>query len=418
MEAQREYASHVTWRGSRFGCRTTIANDLGLVAAHRPRARPGPSILALWATALVITAAEPARAVAAPTPPPWTPPKLSLTADTWIQFGVLGQFMYEAKQANAGDFNEDTMERDSWSNEVFVRRLRMIAQGALVGLPFYVSSDTPNLGKGGTDSQFFLNDAMLAVPLIPDAARLIVGRMLVPFSFENLQPAGGLLGTDYNLNALKLPPYIKAPYRDNGVQLAGVLAGNWIEYRTGIFASRNDLNDVVGSDQGPRVTGRVMLNLADPQTGGWWYWENALGTKTTSAIGAGFDYQKNGGPYADRNYWAWVVDGVFDRPVGSSGQVLSFAVAYYGWNHASDNFTGQTASAQCGWLLWNWFQPVLRWEHQNPDRGSNLDTYHVGLNFYLYGANANLKTDFAFGDRRDAAGHYQSTGRVQLQIFL
>lgn len=420
MDAQRHDPSHVTWRRCRFDRRTTTANDADVVAGRRPRARPGPgSILGLLATVLVFAAAEPARA--------WTP-KMSLlapwsyspeTEDTYIQFGLLAQIMYEAKEANAGHFNEATMERDSWSNALFVRRIRMLVQGAFhKSLLFFVSSDSPNLWKNNNSNELFLNDAFLEVKLIPQV-NILAGRLLSPFSFENLQPAGALLGIDYTLNALKLPLYVKAPYRDNGVALTGVLFQNWIEYRAGVFAaSRHEETDHGAHAWGPRFTGRVMLNLAGPQNG-WFYFVNSLGTKTTSSIGAGFDYQKNGGPMAGLDYQAWVVDAVVDRTLGSTGQVLSFAFAYYDWRHASDNFTGNTAAVTGGWLLWGRVQPVLRWEHQSPDHASDLDTYHVGLNVYILKPyTLNVKADWAFGDRRDAAGHYQNAARVQVQVLL
>jgi hypothetical protein len=38
-----------------------------------------------------------------------------------------------------------------------------------------------------------------------------------------------------------------------------------------------------------------MIDFADPQ-GQWFYIGNSLGTKTTRSIGAGFDYQQDGGP--------------------------------------------------------------------------------------------------------------------------
>jgi hypothetical protein len=112
-----------------------------------------------------------------------------------------------------------------------------------------------------------------------------------------------------------------------------------------------------------------------------------------------------------------VIDAAIDQPL-APGRVFTGSAAYFDWRHANSDFTGNTAYVQSGLLLADRWQPVLRWEHQSPETGRMLDSYHIGLNFYLKGNNANLKADWVFGDRRDALGVHKYAFRMQLQILL
>jgi len=328
-------------------------------------------LLPALAAGIVLSCATPALA--------WSP-KLAVDENTWAQVGVLGQFQFEAKQDNAGT------NGDQWSNGAFVRRFRLLMQGSVhKNVQFLFDTDIPNAGKSADFGQpapqekLILNDAFVDFNLVP-ALKFEVGRILLPFSYENKQSATALLGLDYNLNAIKIPTFSEplAAWRDNGVEARGLLLNNLIDYRVGVFTGQRD--NAINPDDHLRYTGHVMLNLAEAQPG-WFYSNSNFGKQTIRSLGVGFDMQDDATPVyttdtsvspqchhagpAAQDYRAWEVDGQLEQPLGN-GQAISASAAWFDWEHAAGDFSGNTAFAQAGYLVTPHWQPVLRWEHQDP----------------------------------------------------
>src|SRR5205807_277870 len=92
--------------------------------------------------------------------------------------------------------------------------------------------------------------------------------------------------------------------RDAGAELRGLLMDGHIEYRAGLFQGRRNVQipppaaagapavtvDRVGSRNSFRVTGRLQLNLLDPETG-FFYGGTYLGAKKILSVGGSYDYQ-------------------------------------------------------------------------------------------------------------------------------
>lgn len=323
----------------------------------------------------------------------WSP-KLEVDENTWIQFGFLTQLQYETIEDAAGTDN------DSWSQEFFTRRARILAQGSVhEKVKFFFDTDLPNAGKTGAANTLVWNDGIIDLQFAP-AFKVSMGRILPPFSLESQASAAGLLGIDYNLNTIKLPtPNDRSFWRDDGLEARGILFGNLIDYRAGVFRGERDA--AVNPDQDGRFAGMVMVNLADAQPG-WFYNMNSLGAARMLSLGAGYDRIGNS---AVDDGEAWSVFALIDQPVGVGA--VTAAAAYYDWEGPNyGGFVGNTASAQLGYLFpcrimqGALIQPVARWQFQDPDTGSSLHTYNLGLNYYLKGHSINFKADYAINDRR------------------
>jgi hypothetical protein len=338
----------------------------------------------------------------------WTP-KLEVNEDVWMQLGFLGQGWFEAVEDNAGD-------NDEWSKDFYFRRFRILGQGSVhKNVKFFFDTDVPNSGKKGTtDNDLILNDAFVDLQFMPEF-NVQLGRILVPFSVENKASAALLLGIDYNTNVTKIPTFIdRAFWRDDGVEVRGVLLDGLIDYRVGLF----DGASINNSDDHMRTTGMIMVNLGDAQPG-WFYNMNSLGSLKVLSFSAGYDYIGIGGAGVE-DHKAWNVGAHLEQPLGN-GRIVGSAT-FYDWE--GPFFEGQTASVQAGYLLpcpfrdGSHIQPVLRWLRQDPDGGSKLDTYAIGLNYFLKGHNINFKADYAINDRFAADGDRVDAFRFQTQLLF
>jgi hypothetical protein len=351
-------------------------------------------------------------------------PRLSIDDDTWLQFRFLAQLQLEAAEMGAG------VDADRWSYDMFTRRARIIGSGSVhKNVKFLFSTDVPNAGKQGVPNELVWNDGFVDFQLAP-AVNISIGRILLPFSPENRASAATLLGIDYNLNLLKVPTLMsRAFWRDDGIELRGVLAAGSIEYRGGVFKGARTFNlagpgepvRLNNPDNSLRTTGMAMINLADAQPG-WFYNPNSLGTLSVLSFGGGFDRIPNSTADIDHSL-AWNLFAIIEQPL--AGGRLNAMAGYYSWDGPAwvGGFEGTTLGAQVGYLLPDRFlegqwQPVVRFQRQDDTNAEfTLNTFNVGLNYLLKGHAANCKLDLAINDRR-VAGEGTNAVRFQTQLFF
>jgi hypothetical protein len=345
----------------------------------------------------------------------WTP-KLEVNEDVWMQLGFLGQMWVETVEDNAG-------ESDKWSKDFYFRRARILGMGSVhKNVKFFFDTDVPNSGKkGNADNDLILNDAFIDLQVMPEF-NVSFGRILVPFSVENKASAALLLGIDYNTNVTKLPlNFIKSAFwRDDGVEVRGILLDGLIDYRVGIFDGEGDTG--LNPDDHLRSTGMVMINLGDAQPG-WFYNMNSLGSLKVLSLSAGYDYIGNGGAGIEDGK-AWNVGAHIEQPLGN-GRIVGSATFYDydGPNYSA--FEGQAASVQAGYLMpcpfneGSHIQPVVRWQHQDNDiTDRKLDSYGIGMNYFLKGHNINFKAEYTINDRFAADGDRVDAFRFQTQLLF
>ena len=334
-------------------------------------------------------------------------------ADVSVRFGLLLQPQYQS-------LGETTYTGQG--QNLYLRRTRVIVGGTLFGVvDYFFDTDYPNLFLGqaasGTPSvkyvpQFNIQDAFATWRLFGktrygDTIMLDAGYMLPPMAHNAVQGAGTLFGWDYfkftfqHDEAFQTPPLVDDPAaRDVGVQLRGLLVGGHLEYRAALFQGLRGAKTTTatGSQNFFRVTGRIQINLLDPETG-FFYAGTYLGEKRILSVGGSYDFQ-NG---LDDGYQYWDADAFLDLPVGPGVATAQLDVAH--WNGHSFIpqvpimgqvgvvLEDQTAvMAEAGYTFFcARLSPIGRFEHLHGPSLPTQNRYSGGLAFWPYGHNSNIK---------------------------
>jgi len=348
----------------------------------------------------------------------WSP-KLEVNENTWVQLGYLHQFWYQSVDDGAGVASDR-----SRSSEFFTRRNRVMLLGqATENVHFFLNYDAASGSGAGAYQDPVLTDAMIDFR-ISDAFKVMVGRQLVPFTIDNNTSAVTLTGIDYPTRALANQPTTSAGafWRDDGITVRGLLAGGKIDYRVGYFAGDRDVGR--NADDDGRYTGMVMYNFASPQ-GGWFFNQNSLGALDVLTIGAGMDNISRSGAADDHE--AWSVFFTMEKTLGAGH--LSFNGTYIDWDGVVTNApnttpvpiafgSGSSTSIQIAFLpTGSKWQPVLRWQQQDPDDSDSLDTIGIGLAYYLSGHRVNIKAEYSIDDQF-VGGKEVDAFRIQTQLFF
>ena len=344
----------------------------------------------------------------------WSP-KLEVNENAWVQLGYLHQFWYESVDEGAAD--------GSRSGDFFTRRNRIMLLGqAAEKVFFFVNYDAASGAANGGRQDPVLTDAFIDYRISP-ALNVMVGRQLVPFSIDNQASAVSLTAIDYPTRALAPLPTNPsgAFWRDDGVQVRGVLDEGFFAYRVGYFQGAIDSNN--NSREDGRFTGMVMINLASPQ-GGWFFNTNSLGALDVLSFGVGFDQMSR----SDQDdHKAVSLFGVAEKTLGIGH--LSVTAAWFDWEGVAglnnDFFNGgNTAHITAAFLpTGSKWQPVLRWQTQAPDGdGRTLDTFGLGLAYYISGHRANIKAEYSINDNFQnpgtRSGERVDAIRIGAQVFF
>lgn len=341
----------------------------------------------------------------------WSP-KLEVSDTTWVQLGYLHQFWYQSVDDGAAS-------GDDPSNEFFTRRSRVMLLGqATENIHFFLNYDAAAGNGSGARQDPVLTDAMIDYRFSP-AFNVVVGRQLVPFSVDNNTSAVTLTGIDYPTRALgNLPTNPSGAFwRDDGIQARGLLADGKFHYRVGYFQGVRD--PVTNAEADGRITGMVMINLASPQ-GGWFFNQNSLGALDVLSFGVGYDQMGRSQPGLD-DHKAMSLFVTAEKTVGPGH--LSANATYYDWEGVGGPGGafyngGSTSVLALAYLpTGSKWQPVLRWQNQDPDDGDKLDTIGLGLSYYISGHRANIKAEYSIDDTR-IGGQEKDAFRIQAQLFF
>jgi len=321
-----------------------------------------------------------------------------------FKLGALGQFQ--------GDWLEDPVEDDTQQN-LFIRRIRLMFGGQVAkNVTFFIETDAANLGKttgGGKNitPQVIVQDAYGEVKF-HDALFVDFGLMFVPFSRNSVQSAGTLLALDYGAYTFTTSSATQSTVgRDTGVQAKGYALADRLEYRVGAFQGARDAQ----SHRAFRYTGRVQVQLLDPEPRGFFYTGTYLGARRVAAIGAAFDRQND--------YAAYDADAFVDYPLGP-GAVT--AQAAYQRIDGDTTFTTlpkqDVVLFEVGYLLRALrLTPVYQFTKRGiVDTTQGDETrWSIGLNYWWAGHNANVKAAYGRIEPRGLKEQNQFT--VQLQFF-
>jgi hypothetical protein len=325
---------------------------------------------------------------------------IKVNDDAFFKLGLLLQTQADALQ--------DPVTR-SYAQNVFVRRVRFLVGGQISKqLSFFVETDSPNLGKsvttGTKNSQpsMYLQDAYVEWKL-NDKFMLNAGLMLPSPSRNGVQSAASLLPLDYGPHTFaNSGPTQSNVGRDTGIQARGYLHNKRLEYRAGLFQGMRDKQN-----RELRFTGRLQYNFFDTETG-FFYTGTYLGKKKVLAVGAGIDRQ--------HEYEGHSVDVFLDYPLAHGAITTQLDHIRYDGGSFLKTLPGQNDTLfEAGYLIGKTrFMPVVQFAQRDFSNGNSADErrYGAGLNYFLSGHNANIKT---FYTRIDTDG-LPKTNQVTVQI--
>lgn len=353
-----------------------------------------PSSRIAAAIAVLIAIAAPAHAQV----------QIKVNDDVNFKLGVLGQFQ--------ADWLEDPAEDDTQQN-LFLRRIRLLFGGQVAkNVSFFIETDAPNLGKTVNGSKNITPDLIVQDAYgeirFHNAFALDFGLMFVPFSRNSIQSAATLLPIDYGAYTFAMSgPTESTVGRDTGIQAKGYLMGNRFEYRLGAFQGARDSR----SHRAFRYTGRVQVQLLEPEPQGFFYAGTYLGTKRVAAVGASFDAQDE--------YNAFNVDGFLDYPIGPGAVTAQAGYQRLDGDTTFRNLPEQdVVLLQLGYFIRQFkLSPVFQFTTRgiaDTDIGDET-RWSVGVNYWWAGHNANVKAAWGRIDPRIGADQNQFT--VQLQFF-
>lgn len=326
------------------------------------------------------------------------------------------------------------------STDLFVRRTRLFAWGKIgKEISFFVDTDQPNWGKNGDfSSSMYIQDAVISWS--PGRALTVDGGMLlVPFSHHGLEGAAGLNGLDYHLGVLPYATGVGKTLRDTGVVFRGLLFGDRVHYRAGVFegfrgpalpAGVTPAPAPINEKGAPRVTGQVRVNLLGSEDrlflGGLYFAETPL-----LSVGAGFDWQHHAVRALDANvqdYVAIMGDAFFEYPLPGDMEIIAKGQFTHSKFGAGSPKTGDGCFAEAG-FRYAWLEPVVALEYfQQKDfiarsgaatDGTRTVALKGGLNFFARKHQTNLKTELAWSEVKTAAATtHPLVFTVQGQVFF
>jgi hypothetical protein len=403
------------------------ATELAPAAAPAPVPPPAPSV-APSPTPVVLPA--PPRSF----PPAFAPVGFESPTVT-VRLGILLQPQYQI-------LGENTYSGQG--QNLYVRRARVILGGTLFGVvDYFFDTDYPNLfiGKAasGTPTVKYtpsenIQDAFLTYRPFRQLLMVDAGYFLPPMAHNTMQSAATLYGLDFFEYSFQhdqafgtQSPITTSVGRDTGVQVRGLLFGDHLEYRVGMFQGLRGAKttSATGSENSFRFTGRIQINFLQPETG-FFYAGTYLGTKRILSIGGSYDFQNS----LANDYQYFAGDAFVDLPVGLGVITAQVNVAH--WNghmfipmvpvagQTGIVLEDQTAvMSEAGFTFFAArLSPIVRFEHIEGPSLPPQNRYGGGLSFWPLGHNSNLKafyTRITQAPPPPPAVPYHSANQFQLQ---
>jgi hypothetical protein len=366
---------------------------------------------------LAIVLASPAPALAGA--------KITIDDDSYLDLGFRLQALYRYT-----DFEDPSSGDADTAHEFLVRRARLRVKAQVTK---WVSAflQTESQVNTGTGSDMRILDAWVA--LHPhDLANLYLGQNMAPAGRQITTSSGASLTmdrpgiTNYNLtwglngraqfNTAtfgdgNLPFEGEVNVRDLGATLFGTRSFTEDIHLKYYLGGYNGVRESVDDEDTLRFTGRVQLNLLDPEPG---YFNSAtyLGAKKTVALGASYDRQGSIATDEDAgeiDYEWFEIDAFAEYPLGPGS--ATFEAAYQNLDldgataliDGSERFDARRTEGdgfyvQGGYFITDWnLQPFAAYEQWNTEADDDLgsfDAVRAGLTYYIKGHNAKVSLGY------------------------
>jgi hypothetical protein len=375
-----------------------------------------------------------------PVPPPQPAFKIETPNKSNVKVGLLFQPQF---QASAPRFTTTTAAQNGLGYNLYIRRTRVLVGGSLFGgvLEYFFDTDFPNLflaqnvmttdAMGATVTTSAKNtpgmniqDAFITYKALGDNLKIDVGYMLPPLAHNAVQGATTLYAWDYFFYAFRSGNVFGSSGnpvgRDAGFEVRGLVLDGLLEYRLGLFQGLRivqSATEATGRNMF-RTTGRVQVNLMDPETG-FFYAGTYLGAKKVLSIGASFDFQDAPGATA---YKYFAGDIFLDQPLGPAGVITAQVnVAYWDGGTTIAGLVPKATAimAEAGFLIGAArLSPIIRAERLFVSGDNNDDGYYGGgLGFWPFGHNTNLKAFYTYR-KAQAAANGGSQFNLQWQLYF
>ncbi len=351
-------------------------------------------------------AADAGKAVEASKPAAAPGPVQLKVGDAVFRFGTL-------IQAQA-DWTQDPVS-SGYAQNLFIRRIRFIVGGQVTkNVVFYFQTENSNLGKVNASGTKVISTGLQVLDAsaewrIAKEFNLWGGLFYAPTSREAMKSASSEFELDTSAYAtLGTAALAGTGGRDTGFMARGYFLADRLEYRVGVFQGLRDTS----SRNSFRTVTRLQYNVFDPEpyvTAA--YTASYFGKKKILAIGAAYDTQKD--------YQAYSADVYADFPVPFGSVVATGTYQNIdGGTTVASLPKEQTYQLEAGVFFKEAkIGPWARWERRNtPSDGTKTENrYLVGINYYVYGTNLNLKAAYGRVEPKVVAGTNQFT--LQLQAF-
>src|SRR5664279_3248537 len=294
-------------------------------------------------------------------------------------------------------------ETAGFQQNLFLRRARFFLGGQVAkDVSFFFMTDNPNLGKStqtltsGTTgvkapgTGFIVQDAFVEWKIANEFA-IQGGLILIPLCRNCNSSAASLVSMDYGTFSFQeSAPTQSSVGRDTGFQAKGYFADDHLEYRAGVYSGFR----APGVKNSFRFTGRAQYNVFDVEKVQF-YPGTYFGKKKILAIGASYDAQSD--------YTAYAGDVFFDYPVGK-GNGITAQADYIRYDGGATFPTAALFKQDVLFLETGFFlsglkvMPFLRYElekyQDTVNEKLNKNFYQVGLGWYPYSSNFNIKAGF------------------------
>ena len=382
----------------------------------------------------------PPPAAPAPAPAPAWPPSVSFKSEpssgNTLKIGLLVQPQFQMLGSNSLDGN---------AYNLYIRRTRLLVAGTLFGqFEYFVDTDYPNLFLATNDAPtatanatttkatpgMNIQDAFITWKAYGDIVKFDAGYMLPPMAHNAVQGATTLYSWDYfafsflsTANTL-LGSSANPVGRDAGLQGRVLAFDGHIDFRIGLYqglratdqpAALGGTATTVGSNNFFRATGRLQINLLDPEPG-FFYAGTYLGKKKILSFGITGDTQKSyhyygGDVFADLPLGPGIFTGQVNVVHMTGGTFIALAKQTALMSEVGYNIGGLNLS------------PIVRVEHLWGGTSSggvtSADQTRAGggLAFWPYGHNSNLKA-FYMRDTQTGTKHGANQVNVQWQLYF
>lgn len=322
-----------------------------------------------------------------------------------LRLGLLGQFQAEWLE---------TADTTAFGKNLFLRRARLLFEARHEKLTVFVDTDSPNIGKGGTDGKkhegtLYIQDFVVTYAAKPNLM-LDGGMLLLPLAYNGGQSAAALVGVDYGPHSfVASAPTQSRLGRDYGVQARGYLLGQHLEARGGLFQG------VRGADgtNGLRTYGRLAYHVLDEQMA-FFHPGTSLGKQRRLDVGVSFDRQED--------YQTVGGDVFADYKLGG-GKSVTAQVDHWridGGEHLTSLPEQRVWFAEAGLFFPSLkLQPYVQYSRRNyVAEGSADDSFfQAGLAYFADGHRLNLKLGAGRVGKTGAESQTQVVAQAQVLFW-